>query len=79
MPAAFIDNVLDLWRQAQRLGPLQALVFLKADDDGSGCPAVGEDVSAVWPPDKPFEVQDPDWPPGVSEAFRACFNEVEET
>jgi hypothetical protein len=44
-----------------------------------GAIANGPHVSAVWPPDLPFEVQDPAWPPEVSAAFRACFNEVEET
>lgn len=44
-----------------------------------GAIANGPHVSAVWPPDRPFEVQDPAWPPEVSAAFRACFNEVEET
>jgi hypothetical protein len=39
----------------------------------------GPHVSVVWPGDKPFEFQDPDWPPEVSTAFEACFNEVEET
>jgi hypothetical protein len=32
-------------------------------------------VSAVWPPANPLEEPDPAWPPGVQEAFAACFTE----
>lgn len=35
----------------------------------------GPHVSVVWPAAKPFEEQAATWPPEVSAAFRACFNE----
>jgi hypothetical protein len=33
-------------------------------------------VSVVWPDDDPLETQVAPWPPGVSEDFEACFNDL---
>jgi hypothetical protein len=37
----------------------------------------GPHVSVVWPGDNPLDTQEVPWPPGVSAAFTACFNEGE--